>query len=302
MRNRCNLRAAGLVVCCATLAVVLSACGPAAQSADSTRIDLPPLALDPLLDTQPSQLADRRVQEQLNKTIPAIDFAQMKFEDCLNFLRDNEHVNINPDWGDMKPEGVTNTTEINLQLRNVPFRVVLRELLNKAAGRENVLDYIIRDGVIKVSSAADLAMLKYIVLYDIRDLLARLESGRQVTGPPDINGAQVTRTESEENHKEVINVFQDLLRTLCIPDSWAPTGDASIKELAGMLVIKQTSKGHREVAKLLQQLREKLAAAERAAPAKPWPGYLSVPLYHEPSIIGEPGGTGKWEPVTTRPD
>ena len=328
MRNRCNLRAAGLVVCCATLAVVLSACGPAAQSADSTNIDLPPLALEKPIATQPD--ANQRVQEALDRIIPKIRFRGIQFEQALYFLRDTQKVNVNPDWIAMGIAGITKTTEIDLQLANVTFKTALRELLTKAACREGVLDYVIRDGIINVSTAEDLSSVKYIVIYDVRDLLARRErqdraiaadmfkqalafrqafptayrAGEKPHDPEDhFTGFEETGENFKvtDYHREAVSDFLEVLRSSVLPDSWAPTGDAIMKEFSGRLVVKQTAFGHRELAKLLQQIRESFAASERAAPAKPWPGRLSVPWYKipQPGTTGEPA---KRELSGTRPD
>ena len=119
----------------------------------------------------PESPANQRARNALERVIPEVRFPNIKFEEALNFLNDLERVSIVPNWGAMKAEGITNTTEINLQLRDVTFGVALRELLTAAAGKDGVLEYMIRDGVIKVSTATDLTTYKDILVYDVRDLL-----------------------------------------------------------------------------------------------------------------------------------
>jgi general secretion pathway protein D len=244
----------------------------------------------------PESPANQRVRDALEKTIPEVRFPAIKFEDALIFLRDLQRVNINPNWAAMEAAGITKTTEINLQLRDVTFEVALRELLTKAAGKEGVLDYMIRDGVIKVSTVEDLSTLKYILVYDVRDLLHPLtdfhvpavnktlstsnnpttigSGGAGATGggtgssifQPGGGGGGTGGTgggaageepdQSAAERKEKVTSFMELLRTSVLPDSWAPTGDANMKETDGLLVVKQTSNGHRELGKLLNQLRE----------------------------------------------
>jgi hypothetical protein len=342
MRNRFSLRAAWLAVCCATLAVVLSACGPTAQSADSAKFDLPPLALG----QQPVGLsdADRLVGDILMKSVPEVRFPQIKFEDALNFLRDTEKVNINPNWAAMEAAGITKTTEISLVLHNVTFETALRELLTKASGKEGMLDYLVRGGVIKVSTVEDLTNNKYIQIYDVRDLLARIEWQLKADGADMFRQAFIIRRTLGEGastvtlstsssgptkqtvfddgqescirgmensldvrnyHREAVITLMELPRTMCLPDSWAPTGDANMKELAGMLIVKQTSNGHRELAKLLQQLRESFAAAEQGAPAGSThsrPALGAVPRYRTRSHEPRPSATTGFGTHGTSPD
>ena len=57
----------------------------------------------------------------------------------------------------------------------------------------------------------------------------------------------------------------EMLRVLILPDTWAPTGDANFTVRAGLLIVKQTDNGHRELVKLLANLRAAYAIGEKAA-------------------------------------
>lgn len=222
----------------------------------------------------PEPPANQRVKEILEQQIPEIRFPAVTFEAALDALRTLRRVNINPNWAAIENVGVTKATEITLQLRDVTFETALRELLAKAAGQEGKLDYVVKDGVIKVSSVEDLSTLKYILVYDVRDLLHPLtdftvpkvsagathnndsdDDDDNTIGFDDDDDAVDDGTGSEENRQEKVEGFLTLLRTTVLPESWAG-GEASVTETDGLLVVKQSAQGHRELAKLLGQLRE----------------------------------------------
>ena len=199
-----------------------------------------------------------RLRELMEKVVPEIRFREIKFENALSFFRDLQRVSINPNWAAMEAIGVTKTTEVTLQLRDVTFETALRELLSKVAGKEGVLDYMVREGVIKISTVEDLSSLKYVLVFDVRwfckqvtpeELFAR----RPIAG---IGPDRAVKPARLPTRQEQAKSFVDLLRTSVLPDTWEPTGDAQICLVDGFMPVRQTANGHREVAKLLGQLRE----------------------------------------------
>jgi len=167
-----------------------------------------------------------------------------------------------------------------LVLHDVTCETALRELLTKAAGQEGKLDSMVRHAVIKISTIEDLSSLKYVLIYDVRDLLAHLAHHfktetadtlataevfrRKFARPKADRGEEPGNEESEvpveDYQQRAVQAFINMLRTFVLPDSWAPAGDANVLDHAGLLVVKQTAKGHRELAKLLRQLRDAIAA------------------------------------------
>ncbi|MDD4891336.1 MAG: hypothetical protein PHU85_15550 [Phycisphaerae bacterium] len=174
----------------------------------------------------PEQLADMRVSELMRRIVPEVRFNAISFENSLLFLRDLQRVTINPNWWAMEAVGITRQTEITLHVRDASFETTLMELLSKAAGKEGVLDFALKDGMIRISTIEDLSTLKYILVHNVRDLLDSTVD------------------------------FLELVRTSILPDTWAPCGDATILETDGLLIVRQSARGHREIDRLVSQLRQ----------------------------------------------
>ncbi|MDD4890838.1 MAG: hypothetical protein PHU85_13035 [Phycisphaerae bacterium] len=195
------------------------------------------------------------MREVMEGTVPEIRFNAVSFEVALKFLSDLQRVGINPNWAAMEKVGITGETPISLQLRDVTYETALRETLTKAAGKEGVIDYIVRGGKIQISTTEELEKLEYVLAYDVRDLLmsplkddeaeARRRLRLAVRQSPPL---------TPELQKRRIEVFLTLLRSTVEPASWQPSGHADIIESGGFLAVRQTPHGHRALAEVLGRL------------------------------------------------
>jgi hypothetical protein len=95
------------------------------------------------------------VVKAMGQTIPQVRFKGIGLEAALRSLRDSQHVNISPNWGAMLAADITKDTQVDLQLHDVTLESALGELLTKASGKEGLFDYVIHDGVIKISTSED---------------------------------------------------------------------------------------------------------------------------------------------------
>lgn len=236
--------------------------------------------------------ADRQVAEQMRQRIPELRFAELPFERALDFMRDLQQVNIRPNWPSMEAIGIRKDTPISLHLKDVMFETALDEVLARAAGRARVLEWMVRDGVIKISTADDLATLQYVQIYDIRDLIAAMDRAvdrwhelkgpppKQIRNPRTLGGGGLFAADDDEEYYDdsydwryiddhTIGHLTDLLRATVAPESWTTT-DARLEYIAGLLVVKQTARRHRDLAEMLTKLRAAYATAEAAE--APLPG------------------------------
>jgi Flp pilus assembly secretin CpaC/tetratricopeptide (TPR) repeat protein len=234
----------------------------------------------------PPDPTNQRLRDVMKKNIPEIKFPKINFEDALKFLGDLERVNINPNWAAMEAVGITKDTQIDLNLHDVSFQTALTELLVKAAGKEGILDYMLKGGVLKISTNDDLTSSKnlQILVYDVRDLLHPLtdfkvpkasrtlstggdntgKSGDDsgIFGDDDDNAAASDDSGTrEEDRAKKVEDFTGLLRaTVNERDgtvvAWDPQGEGILKEIDGLLVVKQSFRGHEQIVGLLNQLRE----------------------------------------------
>ena len=116
----------------------------------------------------PANLAVRRV---LEKPQPKLDFEAQPFGDVIQFLQDVNSVNIVVNWKTLEAAGVQRTAPITLQgVRDITLDKALRTILQNASTVEP-LGYLVEDGVITISTKADLNQNVYTRVYDIRDLI-----------------------------------------------------------------------------------------------------------------------------------
>jgi hypothetical protein len=222
-------------------------------------------ALDRLIEQREAR---QQTHEKLQKTLVEFIFRQpVEFGVALDWLRDVAELNINVNWGALAAIGITrNQPEITIRLRDVTVETALRAVLSRAAGREDVLAYAVEGNVIKISTRDDLAVHKHVEIYDVRDLIEIAEEHeRESRAWAEEAEVEADRWETERHpgpRSAAVEKLKTLIRVHVLPDTWSPTGDANMYELADLLVVKQTAVGHRDVAMLLQAIRLKLA--ERA--------------------------------------
>src|SRR6266550_4175225 len=114
--------------------------------------------------------ANAQTRAQLDRVLPAVNFANVTLKDAIDFLRDVSGSNIHVNWKAIEAAGITQDTAINIKLRQVSLRKVLGLLLSEASGGVGLTFYI-DDGVIEITTTeiADNAM--YTVVYPVQDLL-----------------------------------------------------------------------------------------------------------------------------------
>ena len=218
---------------------------------------------------------------ELNRSLesiqPEIRFDEQPFDEVVNLLNENNDLNIAVDWDDLTSRGVMRDKPISLKLKDVKLRTVLSEVLNQVGG-DVPLKYSVGEGLVRVASKDKLDRDKYILVYDIRDLIVdiprfveapKLDPGRDFSGldntlsTPDmfrqwrgddhLESAQKLLDSSEQ----IVDKIETIIRGSVEPDSWRDSGgDASLHELNGQLIVYNTSEAHAQTRALLSQLRE----------------------------------------------
>ncbi len=218
--------------------------------------------------------ADRRVLATLeSRRIPA-SFQDNSLADVIQFIATVTNLNVDADWDSLVDIGIEKDTQISLQLQEVPARVVLDRVLAKISRDEfSRAGWAVNDGVLVIASQARLNKNKFLVLYDVRDLLYQVPSFTNVPqldleqvlsqagGGGGGGGNPVQSTEAEQEgltEEELLRRLQDIITNNIDRDGWATNGGdvGTLEELNGQLVITNTARNHREIARLLKQLRE----------------------------------------------
>ncbi|MDD4889266.1 MAG: hypothetical protein PHU85_05000 [Phycisphaerae bacterium] len=103
-----------------------------------------------------------------------------------------------------------------------------------------------------------------IQVYDMRDLLHPLTDFRVPKATTrgdggifgDDDAAESPEDSADAERRAKVASFLNMLRATVLPDSWPPGGKANVIETDGLLVVKQTPEGHRQLTHLLAELRD----------------------------------------------
>jgi len=222
---------------------------------------------------------NRRVSLKLQDPIP-VTFEGNKLVNVMDYFRNTTGVNFFVNWAALESAGVEQDMAITLLLNNVPAEQALRLVLQQAgAGAElEPIGFSIIDGIVTVSTLRDLQKTTDTRVYDIRDLLVQVpnftgapefdlnsalantssggssggaQSATTLFDDADAQGEQPTRDELVE---QITTLIQD---TIGKQSDWAAYGGevSSLRELNGNLIIKSTPDNHRDIVRLLGQLR-----------------------------------------------
>ncbi|MFI4853870.1 MAG: hypothetical protein ACIAQF_02690 [Phycisphaerales bacterium JB065] len=221
--------------------------------------------------------ADRRVLSTLNsRRIPA-RFNNDTAESVFSFLATVTNLNFDVDWDSLMAIGIDRDTPVDLELNEVPARVILDRVLEKISPDDfDRASWAVQDGIVVVASDRDLRRRTFIVIYDVRDLIFEipdyadvpnldiddvLDQGGQGGGgggggifdDPDDGGGTPGANEAE-NLEDLLEIIQ----TAVDFDGWRDNGGDTgiVQELNGNLIITNTSRNHRDINTLLRQLRE----------------------------------------------
>ncbi len=222
---------------------------------------------------------DAELNRKLKEEVPEVNFQDQPLEQVVETLSSIANVNISPDWQDLEANGIERDKPVSMKLTNVAVSTVLREVLSQVGGDVR-LAYKAADGLIRLASKEKLDREKFVLVYDIRDLLiniprfageSRLDPGQalqQQQGQGGFNSGSLFTADGSHGEEFLKNdnghsagvsqKIMDLIHQTVEPDSWRETGggDGSLRELNGQLIVYNTSDAHREVTDLLSQLRE----------------------------------------------
>ncbi len=223
---------------------------------------------------------DTELNRKLDQILPQFEFEEAPLGTIIDHLHESQELNIAIDWDDLSNVGIEADRPISLALRNLPLRVVLKEILAQAGGQVP-LTFAVSDGLLRIATRDKLDCDKFIRVYDVRDLLmsaARFTNAARLdpTVVPDRGGDGrrgeiFSSSSSPENQSvsdppplsdhDMIRQVMSVIRQTVATDSWQEMGggDASIRELNGQLIVYQTAEAHGQVRGLLDQLRARRA-------------------------------------------
>lgn len=222
--------------------------------------------------------ADAVVYRQLDEIVDLSQLTpEMPFSEAIEILKNSVDppLRIFVNWRDLYDNAdIDQTTPINMDpISAIPLRRALELLLEAVSGGFVDINFIVRDGVITIATAASLPSEMETLVYDITDLIGRpadfyAETGGAVTAAGEGEAGTEELGQQEEVSREEL-IQEATLRTenlvLLIqqtvePESWYEAGgEGSITVYERKkLIIYQTREVHNQIGKLLEELRKAL--------------------------------------------
>lgn len=196
------------------------------------------------------------VLNKLNNQRVTLDFKDAPIQDVVSFLAEFTGINFYLD------------PEIHAKLSEEQLRVTLkvRDLLLKSALKlvlsAKELTGVYKEGVIVIQHRDKLGGSTAMQVYDVRDLLfklqdfpgPRVELQSNTAGGTALTGATFTLEEPRSVISE--DFITDLIKTNTGDRSWDENPNASVTLANGLLIVSQTRKVHEEIKRLLNLLRQ----------------------------------------------
>lgn len=228
--------------------------------------------------------SNRAAQRRLGETVPEVRFSAAPLRSALDDLRDKNQLNLHVNWPALTLAGVTPETPVSVDLKHVRLDKVLDLVLDEAGGTKTRLGYAVDEGVVTVSTQAELNRQTVTRVYNIRDLLAvapnfeapPLELGaarsaayamhrqepRPTLFPRESDGSDEPDAATEDRpspkQRAAVDELIELITDAVQPGTWRGHGGTvgSLRELNGQLIVTHTSQAQSQVGGLLGQLRQ----------------------------------------------
>jgi beta-lactamase regulating signal transducer with metallopeptidase domain len=224
----------------------------------------PTLALTytPAPPSPEEEKANARTAEKLKKPLQKVDFNGMG-------LRDATGVDILVEWSALEQAGIPRDAPVTVRLREPTPADALIPLMFRASGLP--LRYEIDKGVVIIGpSATTRAAPAVTYVYDVADLVA----GAPILPPPgsfapgaERGGGSGLPGPIPADTSDAGALIRLIISTI-EPGSWRDAGGelGSISFFKNKLVVKTSEPIHKEIASLLEMLREKPAGKEKGKP------------------------------------
>jgi Flp pilus assembly secretin CpaC/tetratricopeptide (TPR) repeat protein len=206
--------------------------------------------------TQEISEIDADITKRLEGTIlKSVDWQDKKLDEAVKFLRNTTGTNIVIERAvdEKVPEAERN---LSLQFDSINAASAL-----KLAVESLKLRYIVEDGLVKITTPEELRKRKVVQFYEVRDLVAKLNSfpSVEINLNPSGAGAGAGSSEPEESSEENRTIESDrlieMVKTAVDKPSWDEDPTNTIIDKNGTLVVRQTPENQRAIRELLTNLR-----------------------------------------------
>ncbi|MEQ8843582.1 MAG: hypothetical protein RIB58_01910 [Phycisphaerales bacterium] len=218
---------------------------------------------------------NRRVLAQLEQSRVQMNLQDNPLESALAFIAQQAQVDIDVEWETLETLGIDRNTPVTLRLAgSVDATTALDRVLAKVSLDEfSSADWAILDGLLTISSSESLIDKTAVGIYDINDLLHEIpdypdvpeldlqqalqsnQGGGGQSPFQDQGDNQIEETPLEDRINEIIDIVENNIDD----DRGFLEGRWTITPYRGLLIVRATSKAHRQIGGLLDKLRAQQA-------------------------------------------
>lgn len=237
---------------------------------------------------------DEALMRMLQETLIDAEYDRIDFERVIDDLRERFNLNIHVSWAQLEKIGVRRDERIEVKLKQIPLATLLDIVLREVGDAEFSLNFIVSNGILRITSSELTREPTLLRMYDVTDLIESGYAIRRFANTP-VLGLELTGREfiggelrreggggfgggggggggrggggaifgdpgDEADRRTVMERLQeivDLIVDSVDPELWVQTGGdtASIRAFGTTLLIRHTLRGHQKVADLLDMLR-----------------------------------------------
>ncbi|NOX53666.1 MAG: hypothetical protein GXP27_04370 [Planctomycetes bacterium] len=213
------------------------------------------------------------VEARLQRRL-AVQFLETPLEDCLNWISEELKLDILIDRAALAEEGVTADTPVTLEIRYTRLTVAtILDLILKPLG----LSYLIDDGFLRVTTAVECEEAEQLRVYDCSDLIGfatmlppaslgpcapahRKVQPKSKAEKKPAPAEAVRRSRGGDPASTLVRIVQN---TTSGPWLDFDGVGGSVLVYDGLLIVWQNQKCQREIAELLEQIREAKCARRK---------------------------------------
>jgi beta-lactamase regulating signal transducer with metallopeptidase domain len=217
------------------------------------------------LPDEPVSAQDRLTLTKLNQPLKGqIRFNSNKLSDVLDYLRDTTGTHMYVDWPALQRAGVSREAPVTARLNDIKLSKALDLIFKSVENDTRKLGYAVNEGMITISSRAELDKNTVTHRYDINDLLF---IARDYNNQPDLSKINASQsalpsgpvTKQPDRASRVDDIKRYVMDNV-EPDSWkengGESGAISSSPLRAVLLITQTPRAHRKIQAVLDDLRK----------------------------------------------
>ncbi len=235
---------------------------------------------------------DEALMRMLQEALIDADYDRIDFERVIDDLRERFNLNIHVSWTQLEKIGVRRDERIEVKLKQIPLATLLDIVLREVGDPEFSLNFIVSDGILRITSRDLTREPTVLRTYDVTDLIEsgyairRFANtpvlGLELTGREFIGGefrreggggggfggeggggggggsifgdpSDIDRSTVMELIENIIGIIQDNIE----PESWRDLGGdvGSLQVFDSTLLIQQTLRAHQRIGEVLNMLR-----------------------------------------------